>query len=192
LAKKRPAALQNYVVRPMKGHYSSMIAEKNQITDQIVEDCVVRSVQSVFRTMMGHDAVLTRLPEGVTPTISNSSTQVIGGVGFLGAANGMIYLCFGEDFAKHASSQMLGMSPAEVEMSGNEVVHDVIGEITNMTVGGFKNAIADLGFPCKLTLPSIVRGHKLSIASIKAASRHVFRFEIGGHVLLADLQLKLE
>lgn len=169
-----------------------MIADKTQITDQLVEDCVLRSVQSVFRTMMGHDAILTKLPDGTAPSISNSSSQVIGCVGFLGAANGMIYLCFSEEFAKHASGQILGMSAAEIEMSGHEVVHDAIGEITNMTVGGFKNAIADLGFPCKLTLPSIVRGHKLSIASIKAASRHIYRFEIGSHFLVADLQLKLE
>ncbi len=169
-----------------------MTADKTQITDQLVEDCVVRSVQTVFRTMLGHDAVLTRVPESTTPSVSTSSSQVIGCVGFLGSANGMIYLCLSDEFAKAASSQMLGMSPAEVEMSGNEVVHDVIGEITNMTVGGFKNAIADLGFPCKLTLPSIVRGHKLSIASIKSASRHIFRFEIAGHVLVADLQLKIE
>ena len=169
-----------------------MIADKTQITDQVVEDCVVRAVQAVFRTMMGQDAVLSKLPDGVTSAIQQSSSQVIGNVGFLGSANGVIYLCFSEEFAKLACSKVLGMSPAEVEMSGNEVVHDVIGEMTNMTVGGFKNTIADLGFPCKLTLPTIVRGHKLSIAAIKAATRHVFRFDIAGHVLLADLQIKLD
>jgi len=176
----------------MRGHYSSMIADKAQITDQVVEDSVVRAVRNVFRTMMNHDAVASRLPDGTNPVLPQSSSQVIGSVGFLGSANGVIYLCFSDDFAKLAASKVLDMSPAEVEMNGNEVVHDVIGEITNMTVGGFKNTIADLGFPCKLTLPTIVRGHKLSIAAIKAATRHVFRFEVAGHVLLADLQFKIE
>jgi len=61
-----------------------------------------------------------------------------------------------------------------------------------MVVGGFKNTLCDLGFPCKLTLPAIVRGHKLSIAAIKAATRHVFQFDYLGHRLVADVQIKLD
>jgi chemotaxis protein CheX len=61
-----------------------------------------------------------------------------------------------------------------------------------MTVGVFKNTLCDLGFPCKLTLPAIVRGHKLSIAAIKSATRHVFHFDCAGHRLTTDIQIKLD
>lgn len=169
-----------------------MMAEKVQITDQLVEDCVVRAIRSVFHTMVGKDVKLLEQIDGPPPAITSNSAQLIGSVGFLGAANGLIYLCFSEEFAKVVSGHILGMSPSEIEMSGQEVVHDAIGEITNMTVGGFKNALCDLGFHCRLTLPTIVRGHKLSIASIKAASRHVFSFECSGHRLISDIQLKIE
>jgi chemotaxis protein CheX len=84
------------------------------------------------------------------------------------------------------------MSPAEVEMNGYEVIKDAIGEITNMTAGGFKNRLCDIGFPCKLTLPTIVRGKDLSVDGFKGTERHIFQFECAGHILLADIQFKAE
>lgn len=106
--------------------------------------------------------------------------------------SGLIYLCLTEAFANDLTGRILGMSPAEVEMHGAEVVTDAIGEVTNMTVGGFKNTLCDLGHACKLTLPTIVRGKNLSVAAIKSATRHVFHFDCAGHQLSADIQMKLE
>jgi len=169
-----------------------MTDTKTQITDILVQDCIVRAVQSVFKTMMGTEAKFVAQVSAEPSTIALTPSQIIGSVGFIGAANGLIYLCMSEDFAKIASSRILGMSAAEVEAHGNEVIHDAIGEITNMTVGGFKNTLCDLGFPCKLTLPAIVRGNNLSIASIKAATRHVFHFDCLGHRIVADIQIKAD
>lgn len=170
-----------------------MSATKSPITDQVVQDCVVQSVQGVFRTMLGHEvAFVSQAAPGQTRSTGGASSMIIASVGFLGDANGLLYLCLSEEFAKMACAKLLGMSAGEIEMHGNEVLHDAIGELTNMTVGGFKNALCDLGFPCKLTLPAIVRGHKLSIASISSASRHIFQFDCLGHGLVADLQLKLD
>jgi chemotaxis protein CheX len=77
-------------------------------------------------------------------------------------------------------------------MSGPEAVKDAMGEITNMAVGGFKNALCDLGYSCKLTLPTIVRGNNVVVAAVKAATRHVFQFACEGHRIIADVQVKLE
>ncbi len=169
-----------------------MMAVKTTITDQLIQDCAVQSVQSVFRTMVGHEVSFVEQVPPVPSTIPTSPSEIIGSVGFIGGANGLIYLCLSENFAKIASGRILGMSAAEIEMHGNDVVHDAIGEITNMTVGGFKNILCDLGFPCKLTLPAIVRGHNLSIACIKSAARHVFHFDCVGHRLVLDIQIKLD
>jgi chemotaxis protein CheX len=169
-----------------------MTDTKTQITDHVIQDCIVRAVQSVFRTMMGQEASFVSQVPAEPTTIPLMPSQIIGSVGFIGGANGLIYLCLSEDFAKIASSRILGMTAAEVEMHGTEVVHDAIGEITNMTVGGFKNTLCDLGFPCKLTLPAIVRGNNLSIASIKSAQRHVYHFDCSGHQIVADIQIKLD
>ena len=169
-----------------------MIDTKTQITEQLITECIVKAVQSVFRTMMGQEASFVAQVAAEPTTIPLNASQIICSVGFIGGANGLIYLCLSEDFAKIASGRILGMSAAEIEMHGNEVVHDAIGEITNMTVGGFKNTLCDMGFPCKLTLPAIVRGNNLSIASIKGATRHVFHFDCSGHQMVADIQIKAE
>jgi len=168
------------------------MAAKTPITDQLIQECIIKSVQSVFRTMAGQDIAFVEQGGAAAALNTASSSEIIGSVGFVGEANGLIYLCLSEEFAKIASSRVLGMSLNEVEAHGNEVIHDAIGEITNMVVGGFKNTLCDLGFPCKLTLPAIVRGHKLSIAAIKAATRHVFQFDYLGHRLVADVQIKLD
>jgi len=126
-----------------------------------------------------------------TLTKIGAAPYVIGNVGFAGDANGIVYLCFNDAFAQHAASHILGMTPAEVAMEGHEVVKDVIGEITNMTTGAFKNALCDFGFPCKLSLPTIVRAEHISIAAIKAAHRGIYLFSCGADHLIADVQVKI-
>src|SRR5690606_600616 len=138
LAFRKLAYVPNYKRSPM-----ITTDTKVQITDHLIQDCIVRAVQSVFKTMMGQEAVFVAQVEAEPTTIPLTASQIIGSVGFIGGANGLIYLCLSEEFAKIASSRILGMTAAEVEMHGSEVVHDAIGEITNMTVGGFKNTLCD-------------------------------------------------
>jgi chemotaxis protein CheX len=159
------------------------------ITDTVIQDSILRAVQSVSRTMLQWDVTLRQSATEPNPA---TTYQLIGNVGFAGVANGIVYLCMSEDFAAHATGKMLGMSPGEVAMNGPEIVKDALGEITNMTVGGFKNQLCDIGFPCMLTLPTILRGVNLHVAAIKAANRHVFEFECQGHKLVADIQLKTD
>jgi chemotaxis protein CheX len=85
---------------------------------------------------------------------------------------------------------MLGMTEAELDAAGDEVINDAIGELTNMTVGTFKNGLCDVGYPCKLTIPSILRGTNFSIEPISSAIRYVYYFEYEKHRLVADILLK--
>ena len=160
------------------------------ITDNLLQDSIVKAVQNVCRTMLRQEAVLVETTPACTLTSLGPPPHIIGSVGFAGEANGMVYLGFSEQFARSAAGRILGMSAGEVEMHGYEVVKDVVGEITNMTTGGFKNALCDIGFPCKLSLPTIVRGDNLVVAAIKSASRQVFHFTVGEHRLIADVQLR--
>ncbi len=169
-----------------------MMAVKLPVTDQLIQECIIRSVQTVFQTMASHDVTFVEQASPEASILPLADSHIIASVGFVGACDGLIYLCLSEKFATIASSRILGMTEQEVAMHGDEVVHDAIGEITNMTVGGFKNTLCDMGFPCKLTLPAIVRGNKLSIAAIKSATRHIFHFDCAGHRLTVDLQLKLD
>src|SRR3954470_21421832 len=113
------------------------MAPTQPINDTLVQDSIVKAIQNVSRTMMRRESILleARVGDTHTNTLSTigAAPYVIGNVGFAGDANGIVYLCFTDAFARRAASQILGMTPAEIEMHGNEVVKDVIGEITNMT-----------------------------------------------------------
>lgn len=169
-----------------------MAAVISPITDSVIHDSIIRAIESVFKTMVGQEIAFIEKTDTPAAAHPDCPSQIFGNVGFVGDASGLIYLCLTEAFAQDLTGRILGMSPAEVEMSGTEVVTDAIGEVTNMTVGGFKNTLCDLGHACKLTLPTIVRGQNISVAAIKSATRHVFHFDSAGHRLVADIQMKLE
>lgn len=168
------------------------MATTQQFTDAIIQDSISKAVQNVSHTLLHHDAPLAERIDAAAHDVAPLTYQVIGNVGFAGEANGIVYLCMSGDFARFAVGTILGFTPAEVDFHGPEVMKDAIGEITNMTVGGFKNSLCDLGFPCKLTLPAIVQGNNLKVASLKGTTRHIYRFHCASHMLVADIQLKTD
>lgn len=169
----------------------------DQINDSVFKDTITRAVHDVFKTMFSMPAVLIDQPESPDPECDDPERRlliegqlVVGTVGFIGDISGLIYLYMGAGFANHLSSHLLGMSLEELDAAGDEVVNDAVGEITNMTVGTFKNQLCDHGFSCKLTIPSILRGSNFSIEPITSATRRIYRFKIADHVLVADLLMK--
>jgi len=166
------------------------MAAIQSITDSHVQEFIIKAVKNVCSTMIRRDAVFVEKTEESAYNGINKTGFVFGSVGFEGDVHGVVYLCIPQDFAETAAAEILGMTAKEVADSGDEVVHDVIGEITNMTVGGFKNALNDIGFPCKLTLPTVMRGASLRVGSFKTASRHIFQFECSQKRLIADIQFK--
>jgi chemotaxis protein CheX len=169
----------------------------DQISESVFKDTITKAVQDVFKTMFSLQAVLADEPQ-VSAVEENDEERtvlidgqlVVGTVGFIGELSGLIYLYLGAEFANELASHILGMSVSELEEAGDEVVNDAVGELTNMTVGTFKNQLCDHGFPCKLTIPSILRGSNFSIEPITSATRRIYRFKVGAHVLVADLLMK--
>lgn len=161
------------------------------IADELIHKSIVHAVQNVCSTMLKHDAGFVEKTAEPNNSKFAGVTHVFGCVGFVGKIDGIVYLCITDDFAQHAASSILGLSPAEVQAEGDSVIKDVVGEVTNMTAGCFKNVLCDQGFPCKLTLPTIIRGENLCVAAMKGCSRHIFHFDTQGHRLIADIQIKL-
>jgi chemotaxis protein CheX len=155
------------------------------ITDTVVRDALLAAVQNVCRTMLRCDAVL-----GACDPVQSGAPGLIASVGFGGSASGVVYLCLEDEFAIHVTGRILGLTAPEVRLHGHEVMKDAMGEITNMIAGGFKNKLCDLGFPCLLTLPTILRGQHLSVVTLKGMEHHVFPFEVDGHRLIAEVQIK--
>jgi chemotaxis protein CheX len=175
-----------------------MPAAIQDITEPLIRENITRAVRDVFKTMLHRSASLqsSRVMGGhdANPVACHGDElavpQVVGTVGFLGEANGLIYLYFDGMFARACTGHLLGMTDAEVDAAGEEVINDAIGEISNMTVGSFKNGLSDRGFPCKLTIPSILRGRNFSVEPISDSQRFVYIFETEGQRLVADILLK--
>jgi len=161
------------------------------LPESLLRQHVQRAVAEVLHTMLGHRATpnaetLSGADLGIHPFNISAS------VGFVGEIGGALHLCFSDDFATFSTSHMLGLSAADVAAEGDAVVNDAIGELANMTAGSFKNGLGDLGYPCKLTLPMIVRGRDLAISCPGTSLRFLYGFDCAGHRLIADLHLKAE
>lgn len=165
------------------------------ISDAVFQDTLSRAVHDVFSTMLGKNARLVESQEHLVhdepiDALELKGAQIVGTVGFIGEITGLIYLYLEMPFAHQVACGLLGMEEDELAECDEEVVNDAIGELTNMTVGAFKNQLCDVGFPCKLTIPSILRGSNFTIEPVKSAARRIYHFQVGPHTLVADLLMK--
>jgi chemotaxis protein CheX len=152
---------------------------------QDLDELVRAAVAEVFSTMLNCEARLE--PPGRARL--NGEMNVAGSVGFIGHLTGIIYVYVTERFARQITCRMLGF--AEHEVQSNEMVHDTIGELTNMIVGHFKSRLSDRGFTCSLTIPSIVCGRNFSIAPISNTVRRAYAFRCDGEqILIVEAILK--
>ena len=140
-------------------------------------------VPVVFQTMLSADAAPVALAD-VKPT---DEEVVVGAVGFIGDANGMVHLHLTVALARTLASKMLGLPAPELD---DEMVNDVVGELSNMVVGSVKSQLCDAGAPCKLTIPSIVRGKCLNIEMVSSAERRVLCFACGADRFIVEILMK--
>jgi chemotaxis protein CheX len=160
-----------------------MNATSQNLIDE-VRDLLIKGVTEVFSTMFTLDVKL------VEPQNFRDSSQsfVAGSIGFIGDVNGMVYIHVTAAFARTLASRMLGLPEAEIE--GEEMVNDVIGELSNMMVGAVKSQLCDSGAPCVLTIPSVVRGHNLSIERLQCSDRRLIGFLCGTDSIQVELLMK--
>ncbi len=150
------------------------------------EQFTQKSVQDVFQSM----ASVSLTSEEPSPMGDDAEGQIIGSVDFAGEASGIICIYASLKFAKNVTSKMLGIAEAEVD--SDEMVNDAIGELSNMVAGNVKSRLCDGGWPCTLTIPSIVRGQKLSVERSADIVRRVMGFKgsFSGDKITAELLLK--
>jgi chemotaxis protein CheX len=161
-----------------------------EISESLIRENITSAVGDVFKTKMGRTVAPLPAETPETRDAGSGGPQVVGTVGFIGDVNGLVYLYFDESFATQCTAQILGMNSLELQARGEDVVNDAIGELTNMVVGSFKNALCDAGYPCKLTIPSILRGRNFCIQSTRMAERRSYRFVSGGQRVVTDIIIK--
>ena len=169
-----------------------MPASSTTIPDELIEQAINKGVADVFGTMTG-DAIesLGRTPNPPLHSrpLGIDGPHVVASVGFIGSIDGIINTHFDDEVALALSAKMLGMTPAEV--IENAMLADSMGELANMIVGVFKNALSDVGIVCKLTLPTIIRGADFHVDhTLKSARRYIFNFRCRGRAIVTDIVIQ--
>jgi chemotaxis protein CheX len=156
----------------------------NPIPIDEIRQLLMDAVAEVFSTMFNLQ------PEPADPPRVADPGQMLvaGSVGFIGDVSGVVHLHVSASFARTLACRMLGM--AEAEMEGDEMVNDVIGELSNMVVGAVKSHLCDNGMPCVLTIPSVVRGQRLTIEPIRSAERRLLSLRCGEDYFHLELSMK--
>lgn len=147
------------------------------------------AVPEVFSTMLEMKARPEESDQPVAQPISIDG--VCGGVSFTGAMTGVLYLNLSDQTAKVSTNKVLGGSC----LIDDDAVNDVVGELTNMITGNLKSKMADKGFSCRLSIPTVMRGHDVHLEAKEAnlAIRNVFHLEGDtDETLTVDIFARLE
>lgn len=162
---------------------------------KLLENAVVKVLLTMAKLNCKFCTRLTPETNGGAPfySVGAKDPMIAGSVGFTGEANGMVYLYMEMPLAAEIAAHITGMTNKELLQPDNyEIVKDVVGEMTNMTVGTFKNGICDLGFQCKVTLPTVLHGSQLKVESVASAQRLTYHFEVMGRPFIADVFIQDE
>lgn len=160
------------------------------INESQVDNLVSEAVQKVFETMMQTDTEhLQSGPHGPIPLPENEAV-IAGNIGFVGAVNGVFYLFFQQPTAYRLTELFLGLDEGEAQSEPEETICDSLGEMCNMIAGTFKNQLCDLGYNCRLTLPSILKGKDMAVQTNANALRRQYRFQAIGQTFVAEIFIK--
>lgn len=153
------------------------------LPNEAVEGFTREAVRDVFRQMLAMEV----MDDEPSPLAAQPGGQIIGSVGFIGQATGIVYLFAGVGLARFITGAMLGLAETEVD---DDMVNDAFGELSNMVVGSVKSQLCDHGWLCELTIPSIVRGNELQVESVAHGKKTIFGFRLGEHRLLVEITIK--
>jgi len=156
----------------------------NEIDGLDLKGFVTNAVNEVFDTMLTMDMEFCDADAG----ISVDGKRIVGSVSFAGEVMGSIGIYVSDDFARYITAEMLGMELEEID--GDEEVHDVIGEMSNMIGGNLKSRLCDAGFPCSLSIPSITSGDGFKIESLGWERHESFVFKYENHTALVEVVIK--
>jgi chemotaxis protein CheX len=148
-----------------------------------LDHLVSSAVSSVFGTMLNLPVV----EESEGAPMSSGEQHLAGSIGFIGIVTGVIFVYSTVSFAHEVTRGMLGL---ETNITGEEMVNDAFGEITNMIVGHIKSRLADRGMTCVLTIPSILRGSNFTIEPTSSTRRRISTFRCGVNPLVVEVLLK--
>ena len=150
-----------------------------------VSEFMKRHLVEVFETM-----VTTKAELQLNAPPPHHAERVTGSVGFAGEnVTGAVYLHLSAAFANQATGAMLGLGPTDPV--GETEVNDVVGEMTNMLTGGLKSWLCDMGLPCAVSTPAIIRGASFEIEAMPDVKRERLVFKCNEESVVAEIHIKI-
>lgn len=116
----------------------------------------------------------------LSPNKPEPANGVISLIGLTGKWMGTGCVLCSSDFARKMSGQLLGSEFASVDQE----VLDAVGEIANMIIGSFKNALEPEVGSLDMSIPVVVFGRNFTASSIHKADWVVLPFLCGEEQLL--------
>ena len=160
------------------------------LAERVVRESLGHAVGEVFQVMLGVPAHRRAWSEEEGASSEGRPPQVVGVVGFLGDASGLVYLHFDAALARRCTRRLLGAGGPAEDADDDRIVNDAVGELTSMVVGRFKQGLVDAGCHCTLTIPSILRGRNFIIEPVNDVVRYAYRFECEGHGVGAEVLIQ--
>jgi chemotaxis protein CheX len=151
-------------------------AMETPLTSAEIAALIRVTTQRTFSTMLGIS--LTAGPETGGPTRDAPEDGVLSFVGFAGDWSGTGVIRCSSSLACIISSRMLMTEYASV----NDDVLDVIGEITNMIIGNFKDEAAHKLGPLGLSIPTVVYGKNFQAHNANHLSWTAVPFDYQGEL----------
>ena len=148
-----------------------------------IDHLVSSAVASVFGTML--NLPVDEEPQSVSTP--ENEAQIAGSVGFIGVVTGVVFIYSTVTFARNVTRRLIG---SDMPITGEEMVNDAFGEITNMVVGHIKSRLGDRGMQCVLTIPSILRGSHFTIEPTSSTRRRISTFRCAGDYVVVEVLLK--
>ena len=158
----------------------------SRLTAEFIVEKLCVATTNVFATMLNLDVgpAVAYIQRGTL----EPQDGVEGLVGLAGGYTGTGALCCGADLACFLSSCFLQMPIEAVD----EMVLDTMGELTNMIIGSFKNALEKQTGPLAMSIPTVVHGKAITTRAMKHNQWVVVPFWINGEQLIVKVCLSAE
>lgn len=147
------------------------------ITPQEIYSLLVAHTEQVFSMMLGMN--VSTKSTAIQKNLDGSSGGVVSLVGFVGKWNGTGCVSCGGELACQISSKML---MTELQAVDEEVL-DVIGEITNMIIGNFKDSAESVLGPMGMSTPTVFHGTDFHARTLNGQLWTTVAFDCEGKTL---------
>lgn len=145
----------------------------------------LNAVNNAMETMVGIT------PEREKPYLKDSRSTTSDITGVIGFAekriSGSVALSFPSATILKIFSLMMGTPATEI----NNEVDDMVGELTNIVVGGAKKEFAELGYPYNISLPLVISGKNHVIKHKHDNPIMVIPYSVEGNKFVLEISLML-